>query len=349
MELYKQIQTLIHESSRVLICLPRQSHIDTVAAAQALAQYISSDHVVDVVSDAYQPYSQLSFLEDAYPIRGQLPPLHQLVVKLDMGETALHELSYDIRDTTLEIFLEPSTGTFNPSGISTESREFKYSLIITLGSTSLESLGSLYTQSPDFFSTTPIINIDFQPNNERFGHINLVVPTASSVSEVIFNYLTHTLDTTPLHTRAARYLLAGIVSETNGLKSMRVTPQLLETVGTLSQRGADITQTNKALFYTKPLSALKLWGRVLARLQENSSQHVVWSLIPTEDFIKTHATPKDLVRVVDDLIESYQHASYILLLWQDPLTNVISGLFKSTKNTNALDIVASFSPREDLT
>jgi nanoRNase/pAp phosphatase (c-di-AMP/oligoRNAs hydrolase) len=344
MDVLQQIKQTIDEAKRILVCLPKNSKPDNITAALTLKQILDKQgKAVEIISDNFLTSPDIKFLDNVSSVKPQLPALKQLVITVDTKNTPLKEFSYNVADENLEIFIEPEYGTFSPEDVSTQKNDYKFDLIITLGVASLESLGEVFRQAPDFFYTIPTINIDFKPNNERFGQINLIELSKTAVSEIIYDLLVELWGEGELDNKLATYLVTGIISETNGLKSPQLTPQLLAKVSKLITHKVDIANINKNLFHTKSLSMLKLWGRVLARLKEDKDLKLVWSLVPQEDFTKSGSSAQELPRIIDELITTYGGVDLILLLWQG--TESVNGLLKTSHQHNALELMASFSPR----
>ena len=349
MDVLQQIKQTIDEAKRIIICLPKNSRPDNITAALTLKHILTSfDKTVEIISDNFLTSPEIKFLDNVSSVKPLLPALKQLVISIDTKNTPLKEFSYNIGDENLEIFIEPEYGTFKPEDVKTQKIDYKFDLIITLGVASLESLGEVFKQAPDFFYTIPTINIDFRPNNERFGQINLIELGKSAVSEIIYDTILEIWEESVLNDQLATYLVTGIISETNGLKSPQLTPQLLTKVSKLITYKVNVAEINKNLFHTKSLSMLKLWGRVLARLKEDKALKLVWSLVPQEDFTKSGSSAQELPRIIDELIVTYAGVDLILLLWQS--LEGVNGLLKTTHQHNALELMASFSPhgRADL-
>lgn len=340
-----QMHTLIEESNAVLICTPHHAHIDVIASAVVLKDILHAQGIatVDIVSDAFTPTAHTQVLNiPTEHIHATLPQLKQLVMNIPVGNVPIKNVSHTLDNGMLTITVDPE-GVLDHTQIHTPRTEYAYDLIITLNTARLNALGNVFQSAPDFFYTTPVINLDFQAHNERYGHINRIAHTAHATSEIVYDLIQEWFDH-PTHTKThAELLLTGILSKTNGLKSSHVTPPLLEKVHTLVQHGADITTINKQLFQIHSLNTMKLWGRVLAKLQESEQHSLIWSTISYTDFIKSGTTPDDLPQVIHEFLTQYQKADLILLIWEYPERNIEATLV-STKSYNSLDILTSLAP-----
>ena len=341
-----QIHTLIDESNAVLICIPHHSNIDVISSAVVLRDLLLTKDIstVDIVGDQFVPTPHTQLLNiSTENIYSKLPALKQLVVTLPIGDTPISSVSHHTKNGLLTIIINPDEGILDHNQLSTPRTEYKYDLIITLNTARLQLLGKVFKTAPDFFYTTPIINLDFQAHNERYGHINRIAHTAQATCEMIYDIMYEWFGNHTQSKEHSKLLLAGILSKTNGLKSVHVTPPLLEKVHTLVQHGADITVINKHLFQIHSLNTMKLWGRVLAGLQEDKTNILLWSKIFYEDFVKSGTTPDDLPQVIHEFLSQYQKAELILLMWEYPERNIEATLV-STKSQNTLDILSSLAP-----
>lgn len=342
MDTYQQIHLLLEEAKSILLCLPGDPSIDALASSLVFKNFLEEENKkVFLLADGLIQKEQLELVPGSENIRVNLPGLKQLILEVDTEHTKLAEFSYETEDKKLKIFLDPESGSFSPNNVRVFEKQYTFDLIITLGVSALASIGKPFMQSPDFFYTVPIINIDYKPTNERFGKINHIPVTTSALSEIIYDFISQNFFSKSIDNHNATLLTTGILSATNGLRSSHVSPQLLKKVSNLLTFNVDIPSINKKLFHSKTLPMIKLWGRVLARLQEAKEAKLVWSIIPHDDFIKTNTTPDDLPLVVEEFISSYTQADLILFLWE--FNNNISGLLKTTYRYNALDLTASFA------
>jgi phosphoesterase RecJ-like protein len=119
------------------------------------------------------------------------------------------------------------------------------------------------------------INIDHHVTNDRFGTINLVVPTAGATSEIVTR-MYQSLDL-GLEPHEATALLAGIYGDTLGLRTPSTTPGTLRTSAELIEAGAHVDTIVDYLFRLKPYSTICLWAEALARTTWRGS--LIWTAI----------------------------------------------------------------------
>ena len=246
-------------------------------------------------------------------IKSQLSDLQKFVITLDVEKTGLNELSYDLKDEKLRIFITPKKGFLTRDHVRTAQSDFKYDLIITLNSQDLESLGGVYDNNTELFYKTPILNIDHESSNEHYGHINLVDITATSTTEVLYEMFKN-LGEEYIDEAIATALLTGMISSTHSFKMPNTKPHTLTTAGKLIGLGADRDRIVHHLYRTRSISTLKLWGDALSNLQSDSETKLAWTTITRENFVRSGADESDLHDIVDEIISTSPEAELILIM-----------------------------------
>ncbi|MEK7067370.1 MAG: hypothetical protein AAB956_00020, partial [Patescibacteria group bacterium] len=197
-------------------------------------------------------------------------------------------------------------------------------------------------QNPDVFYEVPIINIDHHPHNEEFGQINKIKITAISTTEILFdllnNYAAEIIDG-----QLATYLLAGIFAESKSFKIGSLTPNSLLVASQLVALGADRETIVHYLYQNRDLGTLKLWGRVLAKLNSDWQGKLVWSSLNKIDFEKTSGNIGDLSDVIEELVVNVPEAEVIVLLVEnnDQGQKTEVKLY-TTRNINAASLLKEY-------
>lgn len=313
LNIYEQITGHIKESRRVVLALEKKISADNLGAAFALSSFLNYlnkpyQAVIEQNSDNFE------FIKQNLKISSGFKQTRRLVVSLDITQQGLDKFYYTVDEnkTKLEVFIVPANGFFNPDDVRVGQGGFEYDLIITLGASDLFSLGNIYQDNTAFFHETPIINIDCKASNEKFGEINLVEPVKSSVSEILFDFLEANFKNL-IDKQTATALLAGILERTQSFRAPTLAPQTLEKASRLMAYDADRELAVRELFYNKSLSLIKLWGRVLARLKEDKSKNLYWSLINTDDYQRAKANPQIIDKVFEEVLNYLPKDAVILL------------------------------------
>ncbi|MFH1292176.1 MAG: DHH family phosphoesterase [bacterium] len=312
----QQLNKIIEDSRYILVTFSNDQDIDSVCSALAWKNFLEKKYKqVDIVCPGFSNHKNLHFLTGIKEIKSELTHLQKFTIKIDISDTKIDSLSYDIKDNWLSIHLNPTQGIITKNEMRTAQSSFKYDLIITINSQDLESLGSIFENNTDLFYRLPIVNLDHKPSNEHYGQFNWVEITATSTAENIYKLIKQ-IDPSAIHEDMATMLLTGIISKTHSFKTNNITPYTLNIASELIKIGADREQIVKHLYHNRSISSLKIWGQALSHLQSDIKLGIVWTSITRDDFIRSGANESDLNELIDELITNSPEARIILLLYE---------------------------------
>lgn len=342
-----QMKQLIEESKHILITFRRDADIDTIASAVALFAYLEKQgNRVDVVSSGFTLPNKISFLPNTTHIKHTFEQLQKLVVTIDIEKTGVSELSYDQKNGKLRIFVSPKEGALSGNNVKTAKTAFRYDLIITLDTPDLVSLGDLYHQHTDLFFDTPIINIDANAANERYGQINTVDTTATSTAEHLYQLLRKVGDEY-INKDVATALLTGMIAKTQSFKTNDIKPSTLTVASKLIELGADREYIIQNLYRTRSVAALKLWGQALSYLESHPEIGLVSTTITRDDFLRSGASQEDLYDIVHELITSSPDAKLVLLMHEHLDGEKIKTILHAGNGYHAKDLLKPFNASGD--
>lgn len=344
----QQIEKLLQGKKDILITFRKDGSGDAIASATALALYLENlGKRADIVIDEFDLPKNLNFLKKSKTIKPNFSHLQKFIITVDSKKTGVHELSYDLKEDNLRIFITPKKGFLTRNDIRTAQSDFKYDLIFTIDSPTLESLGSIYDNNTELFYDKPIINIDYKTTNEHFGQINTIETTATSTGEVLFNLL-EGMNAEHISDKVAEAILTAIISNTRSFKSQNIKPHTLSLASKLMKLGADRDYIVQNLYRTKTLSTLKLWGKALSNIEHDRNSDLVWTSITRDDFVRSGAHAHELYDIVDELISNSPEADLIALFHEKnsetdktPHVNVI---LNANKGYNASNLLQPFHP-----
>ncbi|OGG89948.1 hypothetical protein A3H03_01360 [Candidatus Kuenenbacteria bacterium RIFCSPLOWO2_12_FULL_42_13] len=334
--LNQQITELIDRARSILLVTAESDAGDGAASLLALKLFFNKINKPADVIIKDDLKNKLSFLAGSNQIKSSIDPLKKLIITLNTKNNKIKEFNYDVHGDELKIYITPEKDEFQSGDIVIGGSDYKYDLIFTVGCPDLESLGSPYVNHTDFFFKTTIINIDNNPENEHYGQINHIDLNSPSCSEIIFN-LIRTSQPELINNELATSLLAGIIIKTDNFRSPAITPECLYAASYLIKLGADQASLINNLNKNKSLTALNLWGRVLARLKQDSHYKLAWSLVSQTDFQKSGGSIEDLDGVVSELILHSPLIQTTVLLYEMPSGQTGVTVY-TTPNHNALDL-----------
>lgn len=341
---HEQFTEAVKRSRSVAVVLPSQPSIDALGGGLALARFIGTfGKPAEVVSADFTPAPHLSFLPGVSEIKNQLHAPRHTVLNIPLsGE--LHDLRHEIENGMLKITITPKNGALEIAKSSASTGAWRHDLIVAVCIREPGEFGKLIRDHRLFFEETPIVNIDVHPANESHGTINIMDMRASAASELVAAVI-EAADPKRLDAETATCLLAGIIGETKSFRTNAVTPRTLETASRLVMRGARREAIVEALFRTRPVETLRLWGRVLARLKADREHKIVWSVLGRADFIQAGADESHLPDVIDELVCRAPDAEVICLLHEHPSKEgAVCAIVSVERGWNAADLVAKWNP-----
>lgn len=349
----KQFLEIINRSNHCLITFRKEWNPDAVGSALALARTLRArGKKADIVADGFSTPKNLCFLPDISEIRPGLQKLQKFIINLDVSRAGIEDLSYDLAGESLKIYITPKNGQFSDRDVTLTASEFKYDLIICLDTPAYASLGAVFRENADFFHRCPVVNIDNDPANERFGNLNIVDIAASSASEVLHGLLKET-EMTCLDAPTATCLLTGMIAKTRSFRTPQVTPQTLKIASDLIAAGGERDSIVRNLYRNRSLPTLKLWGRALSRLKYDATSRFAWTLLVRQDFIHAGAGEETLPDILDELMANSPEADICGILYEqggrkeDGRPAGICALISSERHEDAGKLVAGLRPEGD--
>ena len=189
-----------------------------------------------------------------------------------------------------------------------------YDLLVLADCATVERVGDIARRHADLFATLPRVTIDHHASNAATGDGDWIDPVAAATCELVA-LLAVALDR-PLDLAdgaLADALMAGIVMDTATFAHPNATPRTLAVSAALVEAGAALSDISRRLYRTKPDAQLRLFGRVLARLEATPDHRITWSTLALDDLAATGAIPAHSEGVID-LITQAEDAEVAMLL-----------------------------------
>lgn len=212
--------------------------------------------------------------------------------------------------------------------------EFDLRFIVDAGASYMTNFHLKYS---NFFEVSvPIINIDHHASNDHFGQVNIVDAVAPSTTVMLYRMFKDL--GVDIDANIATCLLAGIYGDTGGFMHSNTDMEVYKISADLMAKGGNVKGIIKSLFKSKSLETLKLWGKVLEKVQV-TNDGVVMSVVKDEDYEQIGSTPENLSGVVDYL-NMVPDTKFAVLLNEDRKGNV-KGSFRTRQTDLDLSRIAA--------
>jgi phosphoesterase RecJ-like protein len=192
----------------------------------------------------------------------------------------------------------------------------RYDLMVISDCGSLDRVGAVLDRHPKLFAELPRVIIDHHASNDALGDADWIDPVAAATCEMtalVALRLGLPLDLGQGSVAAA--LMAGIVMDTATFAHPNTTPCTLVVSAALVEAGAPLSEISRRLYRTKPEAQLRLFGRVLARLESDLGGRLVWSTLRDADLLATDARPEHSEGIIDLLAQA--DAAEVAILFKE--------------------------------
>lgn len=309
---------LIRRSQKILITPSSPADGDSIGSALALylvLRKLGKEPTVAMSDDLPEMYE---FLPRVNEIHSEITGAKDFIITLDCKDAEVDTIKYLVEGEKVNIIVSPKSGRFRKEAVAFKNGSEQFDIIITVDAGDLHQMRELYSENKELFETLPLINIDHHASNSKFGTINYVDLHNSSTTQAIIPIIDALNKTGEeiIDPDIATLLLAGLITDTGSFQHSNTTPEAFEVASRLLELGAKQQEIIKRVYKTKSLSTLKLWGRVLSKLQYDETHRIVWSTITNQDLLETDSTSDESNGIIDELMSNAPGAELILLLKQ---------------------------------
>lgn len=196
-----QARSFLESAQDVLIVLPKGPSFDAVASGLAFYLALSSKGKRVSIACPDQMTVEFNRLVGVDKITDSINggSSKNLVISFPYQEGSIEKVSYNIENEVFNLVVEPREGY---PIVTPEMMRYSYSggatdVIICIGGSSLSDFESIFNNNQGIFAEKPTVNIDINPQNNRFGKVNIVDPNSSSIAEItvsLFSLFGFTLD-----------------------------------------------------------------------------------------------------------------------------------------------------------
>jgi len=330
----QQIVERLKNSQNILIVSHVNPDGDSLGSSLGLWQTLKKlgKNVSAAASGHRNPHH--NYLPQLDQIKPEISGNREFVITLNTtNTTGPHKVKYKTEDQKIHLIITPDQGQFSPQDLSVTEGQPKFDLIVTLDTPNLEYLDKIYEQNSDIFHQIPIINIDHHPDNQNYGEINYIDTNSSSTCEIIISIIEAlSAEQNLMDADIATCILTGILSDTASFQNNNTTPKSLTVSAQMIAAGANHPAIIKNLFKTQPLSQLKIWGKILTKLQIKPSLKLAWSTVSLADLQETGSSYDETSGIIDALIKNLPDINVFMLLVQTD--ELIKGSLRSNPPIN---------------
>jgi phosphoesterase RecJ-like protein len=161
------------------------------------------------------------------------------------------------------------------------------------------------------------LNIDHHKTNDNFARINIVINTAVSTSEIVYQLIKKTdLFFTREITNA---LIMGLITDTLGFRTPNVTPRALRVGAELMELGADLHEIYYKSLVSRSVQSARFWGKGLEKLVMDD--RIVWTTLMIADRKAVNYSGKDDADLIN-ILSSIEGAVISIIFVEQPAGKV---------------------------
>ncbi len=316
MDIQKAVE-LLERSAHVAVILPPNPDFDTLAAAETLLRVLLAQKK-KIGLMTVQPRDQTIVSLPILKTLRENPLLpREFIVSLDTSRSPVAEMRYEKSERGIDVIFSPQSEELTKDAVSCKPGKMLCDAALVLGVQDIESLNGSLGVEPQFFSETPLINIDVSAANRKYAEVNLVEESYPAISQIVYHLASALVDG-PLKEEEATLVLAGIFDKTEQFHSSNMQADTLLAASELVRLGARYNEATTLAMEKAPLELFQLCGRAAVRSKLDEEKGILWSFLTAEDFTKTGRGLRDASSVVRHLERNFPPRRLVALLSQDP-------------------------------
>jgi phosphoesterase RecJ-like protein len=180
-----------------------------------------------------------------------------------------------------------------------------YDLLVVSDCGTLDRIGAVRERHRELFERLPRVVIDHHASNDAAGDGDWIEPDAAATCEMVALLALRLGQSLDLGDGAlAGQLIAGIVMDTATFAHPNTSPRTLAVAAALVEAGAPLADISRRIYRSKPTSQLRLFGRVLVRLQTTDDGRVIYSTLRDADLTATGTQAHQSEGIIDLLAQS---------------------------------------------
>jgi len=234
----ERIKDLLAKNENIGIAVGKNPGVDEMAAALSLYLALSEASRKITVICPTEPIVKIASLVGINRVRKSFDGgvNGDLTVTFPYKEGEIEKISYTLEEGKLNILVKAGENglSFNEKDVEYKREGAAPGLVFVVGTPRISDLGTAFDM--EALKDSKVINIDYKPENQGFGDIPLLGKNASSVCELMANFIS-SLDL-QMDVDIVSNLLIGIIDATDNFQSTTTSALAFETAATLMKKGA---------------------------------------------------------------------------------------------------------------
>jgi phosphoesterase RecJ-like protein len=179
-----------------------------------------------------------------------------------------------------------------------------YDLLVLSDCAALDRVGAVWDRHRELFDRLPRVVIDHHASSDADGATDWIEPDAAATCEMVALLAVCLGVSLASDPALASVLMAGIVMDTATFAHPNSTPRTLAVSAALVEAGAPLSEISRRLYRSKPPEQLRLFGRVLERMETLDEGRVVASTLLDADLEATGSPPPHSEGIIDLLAQA---------------------------------------------
>lgn len=198
-----------------------------------------------------------------------------------------------------------------------------YDLLVVSDCGTLDRVGAVRDRHPELFERLPRVVIDHHASNGATGPTDWIEPDSAATCEMTALLAVRLgVALSEGDGALAGQLMAGIVMDTATFAHPNATPRTLAVSAALVEAGAPLSDISRRLYRSKPDAQLRLFGRVLDRLETDADGRIIHASLFDSDLEATGAIPAHSEGIIDLLAQSEEADVAIVFKEAGPATRI---------------------------
>ena len=325
----EEIKQLIGEAKNICLVPSQNNEPESLTATLALFYTLKElNKNVNLIIEDFP--EKLNFL---IPSLDFIASPKNFIISVPRKLADISQIYYEKNESNLEIHLTVDKGRIKKENISFYFSEPKPDIIITVGIGDFKKELAGKLDSFGFLLDSPILNIDDNISNEKFGKINLV--EQKSLSEIVLD-LIKSIDEILVKKDVANCLLAGLIIHYENFKKISTGPEIFHIAAELIKKGALQHQIYDNL-HKMTQKETRFLSSIFQNLQTTDNYEGSFAMLQSDEF--QHFGKNEAVFAVEK-IKNIGVRDDLLVLWKSHASDsTIKGFFRSIK-TDLINKVA---------